>query len=81
MKAAVLTLALAGGFFLSGVAASWAEEAHRRPPTCPNAKNCPGGSAANPQAAAKQPIHKPQRKSPQTQPTKPPQPTNPNGYP
>ena len=71
MKAATLTLALAGGFFLSVVAASWAEEAPRRP------------SAANPQAAAKQPTQKPQQKRPQTQPTKPPQtqPANPNGYP
>ena len=74
MKAANLTLALAGGFFLSVVAASWAEEAPRRPST---------GSAANPQAAAKQPVQKPQKKRPQTQPTKPPQtqPANPNGYP
>ena len=73
MKAANLTLALAGGFFLSVAAASWAEEAPRRT----------AGPAANPQAAAKQPVQKPQKKKQQTQPTKPPQtqPANPNGYP
>jgi hypothetical protein len=76
MKAAILTLALSGGFFLSVEAASWAQTKQ----ACPDPRHCPdGGARANPKAAAKQPIQKPQQKRPQTQPQT--QPTNPNVLP